>query len=227
MPAAPGSPALSPTDFSSAVTAITYLFKRLPEFADSAWNHNDELDDALLLAGLRADHTSERQCFQTTYVGERYREYLAHENFKLVWIVREPRAAVRALLADRERDRARMPRTPDAVADQAGQGGASRLENACARYIMNVRQGIELKERLGERVAVLDYDELSANRDRLLPALCRFAAVDYDAGLLRFLHGRNARRGALASFEAAIVDRRAMQVYRRARCAGTLSVAHG
>jgi hypothetical protein len=208
----------------SAVTAITYLFKRLPEFADSSWSHNEELDDALLLAGLRADGTGGRHCFQTTYLGERYREYLAHDRFKLVWIVREPRAAVRSLLAGRERDRLRAAHQP---ADTAGQGGSSRLEKACASYIANMRQGIELKERLGDRVAVLDYDELSANRDRLLPALCRFAAVDYDASLLRFLHGKSARKGTLASFEAAIVDRRAMQVYRRARCAATLSVAHG
>lgn len=211
----------------AAVTAITYLFKRLPEFADSSWSHNDELDDALLLAGLRTDGAPGRQCFQTTYLGERYREYLANDRFKLVWIVREPRAAVRSLLAGLERDRARAPRPARAPADKGGQGGVSRLERACASYIESLRQGIELKERLGERVAVVDYDELSANRDRLLPALCRFAAVDYDASLLRLLNGRSARKSTLASFEASIVDRRAMQVYRRARCAGTLSVAHG
>jgi hypothetical protein len=85
----------------------------------------------------------------------------------------------------------------------------------------------ELKERLGERAAIVDYDELAADRNRLLPALCRFAAVRYDASVLRHLHGKSVRKGTLASFEAAIVDQLAQPVYRRARGAGTLSIAHG
>ena len=63
-------------------------------------------------------------------------------------------------------------------------------------------------------------------RNRLLPALCRFAAVGCDSSLLSHLHRKSVRRGALASFEATIVDRLTLTAYRRARCAGTLSVAH-
>jgi hypothetical protein len=86
---------------------------------------------------------------------------------------------------------------------------------------------LELKELLGERVAVVDYDELSADRNRLLPALCRFASVGCNGNLLRHLHGKSVRKGALASFEAAIVDQLAMPVYRRARSAVTLRATHG
>ena len=207
----------------SAVTAVTHLFKRFPGFADSSWSHEDELDGALLLAGLRADAGSGRSCFQTTYLGERYREYFAHEHFKLVWIVREPRAAVRSLLS--RRDRAVAPWT--AFGGRPEGQGASRLEKACAAYVSSIRQTLELKERLGERVAIVDYDELSADRNRLLPALCRFASVGCNADLLRHLHGKSVRKGALASFEAAIVDQLALPAYRRARCAATLSVVHG
>ena len=39
----------------SATTAVTRLFKRLPYFADSSSGHDDELDGALLLSGLRAE----------------------------------------------------------------------------------------------------------------------------------------------------------------------------
>lgn len=209
----------------SAVTAITHLFKRLPGFADTSWSHNDELDGALMLAGLRPRGAAGRSCFQTTYLGERYREYLAHEQFKLVWIVREPRAAVRSLLSSRDRGWAPWP--AHRVAGKPEGRGASRLEKACTAYITSVRQTLELKERLGERMAVIDYDELSADRNRLLPALCRFASVGCNASLLRHLHGKSVRKGTLASFEAAIVDQLAMPVYRRARCAGTLSLAHG
>ena len=210
----------------SATTAITRLFRRLPGFADSSWDHDDELDGALLLAGRRDRPTAGRPCFQTTYVRDRYREYFAHDDFKLVWIVREPRAAVRSLLATR--DRALPARNVLGLSGKsAGGQGASRLEKACAAYVASIRQTMELKERLGDRVAVVDYDELAADRNRLLPALCRFAEVGCDAHVLRHLHGKSVRKGALASFEAAIVDQLALPSYRRARAAATLSLAHG
>ena len=210
----------------SATTAITRLFKRITCFADSSWGHDDELDGALLLAGQREVHTGGRYCFQTTYVRERYREYFMHEHFRLIWIIREPRAAVCSLLANRERalpQRTVLGLTPKSAAGQ----GTSRLEKACAAYVASIRQTLELKERLGERVAIVDYDQLAADRNRLLPRLCRFASVGCDAHALRHLHGKSVRKGTLAAFEAAIVDELALPAYRRARSAATLSVAHG
>lgn len=208
----------------SATTAITRLFKRLPCFADSSWGHDDELDGALLLANGTDETTASRHCFQTTYLRERYREYFAHERFKLVWIVREPRSAVRSLLAQRERTL--PPRTALGLAGKSVSGqGASRLEKACAAYLASIRPTWELKERLGERVAIVDYDELAADRNRLLPALCRFAGVECDIRALRHLHGKSVRRGALAPWEALIVDQLALPAYRRARLAATLRIA--
>ena len=164
--------------------------------------------------------------FKRRTCSERYREYFAHERFKLVWIVREPRAAVRSLLTSRERT---LPaRTVLGLAGKsAGGQGTSRLEKACAAYVATIRQTLELKERLADRVAVVDYDELAADRNRLLPALCRFASVGCDAHVLRHLHGKSVRKGTLASWEATIVDELALPAYRRARSAATLSLAHG
>ena len=210
----------------AATTAITRLFKRLPCFADSSWGHDDELDGALLLSGRREREAIGRPCFQTTYVRERYREYFAHDDFKLVWVVREPRAAVSSLLTNRER--ALPPRHALGLSGKSTGGqGTSRLEKACAAYLASIRQTLEIKERLGERVAVVDYDELAADRNRLLPALCRFAAVSCDVHVLRHLHGKSVRKGPLASFEGTIVDQLALPAYRRARAAATLSLAHG
>jgi hypothetical protein len=221
----PGALLIAGCDWS-ATTAITRLFKRLPSFADSSWGHDDELDGALLLAGRRERRAVGRDCFQTTYLRDRYREYFAHDDFKLVWIVREPRATVRSLLASR--GRALPARNALGLCGKsAGGQGTSRLEKACAAYLASIRQTTELKERLGERVAVVDYDELAADRNRLLPALCRFAGVACDAHVLRHLHGKSVRKGSLAGFEAAIVDQLALPAYRRARAAATLSLAHG
>jgi hypothetical protein len=209
----------------SATTAVTHMFQRLPCFTDSSWSHDDELDGALLLAGERPCPGGGRHCFQTTYMRERYREYFRHERFKLVWIIREPRAAVHSLLANRTR---RLPpRTAVGLSGKsiAGQG-ASRLEKACATYVASIRQTLELKERLGERVAVVDYDELAAHRNRLLPALCRFASVPFDTPLLHHLHGKSVRKGVRPSWEAAIIEQLALPAYRRARSVATLSLTH-
>jgi hypothetical protein len=206
----------------SATTAITRLFKRLPCFTDSSWGHDDELDGALLLSGLRRGPSGGRHCFQTSYVREHYREYFAHDDFRLIWIVREPRAAVSSLLGSQQKALALPRRIALGLAGKSSGGeGLSRLEKACAHYVASVRQTLELKERLGERVAIVDYDDLANDRERLLPALCRFARVSCDAQLLRHLHGKSVRKGALASWEAAIVDERALPAYRRARCAAT------
>ena len=90
----------------------------------------------------------------------------------------------------------------------------------------SIRQTLELKQRLGSRVAIVDYDELARNRERLLPALCRFASVDCDTALLRHLHGKSVRKGALASWEAMVIDELASPAYRHARLAATLSADH-
>jgi hypothetical protein len=139
--------------------------------------------------------------------------------------VREPRAAVRSLLGSREKELPR--RTALGLAGKsAGGQGISRLEKACAHYVATIRHTLELRERLGERIAVVDYDELARDRERLLPALCRFAGVRFDPHLLRHLHGKSVRKGALASWEAAIVDELALPAYRRARLTAPLSIVH-
>jgi hypothetical protein len=211
----------------SAATAITRLFKRLPCFAAASWEHDDELDGALLLAGLQEGPTDGRHCFQTSFVRERYREYFAHDDYRLVWIVREPRAAVRSLLGHRQQ-RVLPRRTALGLAAKSANGQcASRLEKACATYVATIRQTLELKERLGERIAVVDYDDLVGDRARLLPALCRFASVGCDSRVLRHLHGKSVRKSALASWEARIIDDLALPAYRRARGAAPLSLARG
>lgn len=210
----------------AAATAVTRLFRRLPSFAATSWRHDDELDGALLLANGSSEPDRGRHCFQTTYLRERYREYFEHERFRLVWIVREPRAAVRSLL--RSRDRTLPPRTALGLPGKCPAGQlASRLEKACATYLAAIRQTRELKERLGRRIAIVDYDELVAHRNRLLPALCRFASVECDAAVLRHLHGKSVRKGSLAAWEALVVDELVGFAYRSARLSTTLSVAHG
>ena len=81
-----------------------------------------------------------------------------------------------------------------------------RVNGRGRRSSDGIRQTVELREQLGDRIAVIDYDELCAYRARLLPALCRFASVSCDAHVLRHLHGKSVRKGVLARWETTVVD---------------------
>jgi hypothetical protein len=205
----------------AATTALARLFKRLPSFAHPAHQRDDELDGALRLAGLSQQPAAGRHCFDTSHLRERYYEYFTHERFRLLWVIREPRSAVRSLLDARTR----LP-LHDGTA-RARRARASRLERACATYLSSIRQTMELKTRLRERIAIVDYDELATHRAKLLPALCRFADIHFDNLLLRHLHGKSVRKGELASWEAMVVDQLTLPAYRRACAASTLGASQG
>ena len=84
------------SDWPSA-TAVARLLKRSTSFADHGFGHDDELDGALLLAGYVTRFSEGRHCFQTTYLGERFREYFDHDDFRLIFILREPLAGQSAI----------------------------------------------------------------------------------------------------------------------------------
>ena len=177
----------------SGTTALARLLKRAPGMIDHAFGHDDELDGALLLAGHAARGTDGRHCFQTTYLNDRFREYFEHRDFRLIWMLREPRSVVFSMLNNWKRGA--LNRLYDAcgaeVLAQADPApsvartwlGPSRLAKACSSYVAKTAQTFALRERLGERIAIVDYDELVASKQALLPELCAFAGVAYDARL--------------------------------------------
>ena len=95
--------------------------------------------------------------------------------------------------------------------------GPSRLAKACSSYVAKTAQTFELRERLGSRIAVIDYDELVGNKDTLLPKLCEFVGVPYDARLGDTLHARSVgKRDQLSARDAIYVDWFCAAEYRRA-----------
>jgi hypothetical protein len=95
--------------------------------------------------------------------------------------------------------------------------GPSRLAKACASYVAKTAQTSELRSRLGPRVAVVDYDELVANKESLLPKLCEFVGLPYEARLGDALHARSVgKRDQLRAGDAEYVDRFCSAVYGRA-----------
>jgi hypothetical protein len=220
----------------SGTTAVARLFKRVDGIADYGFGHDDELDGALLLAGYVDRFAKGRHCFETTYLNDRFAEYFDHDGFRLVWVLREPRAVVDSMLHNWKRDAlnrlftacgenvgAKRPRS--LLADWIG---PSRLDKACASYVAKTEQTRALREKLGDRMAIVDYDDLVWYRDALLPQLCEFAEIPYERALASQLHGRNARKGdRLPDWAGEYVDKMCRPAYREARALRTIVSEHG
>jgi hypothetical protein len=152
-------------------------------------------------------------------------------------MLREPRSVVHSLLQSWKRsgsNRSFDARDADVVDPKKARrtyvgthGGCSRLDRACASYVAETEQTFALRERLGARMAIVDYDDLVAHRDILLPQLCEFAEIPYDRDLTRQLHGKRARNSArLAAWEARHVDDLCDEVYRKARSLRTIGAEY-
>jgi len=201
----------------SGTTALARLLKRADGMIDHAFGHDDELDGALLLAGYATRDRDGRHCFQTTYLNDRVGEYFEHRDFRLIWMLREPRSVVYSMLNNWKRGA--LNRLFDACGAQVLAErdpapslsntwlGPSRLAKACSSYVAKTAQTFELRERLGSRIAVVDYDELVVNKDALLPKLCEFVGVAYDPRLGASLHARSVgKRDQLSPRDTTYVD---------------------
>jgi hypothetical protein len=216
----------------SGTTALARLLKRADGMIDHTFGHDDELDGALLLAGYATRSIDGRHCFQTTYLNDRVGEYFEHRDFRLIWMLREPRSVVYSMLNNWKRGALNrlFEACGAAVLARAGAApswlGPSRLAKACASYVAKTAQTALLCERLGERIAVVDYDELVANKHALLPKLCEFVGLAYDARLADALHARSvAKREQLGFRDAGYVDRFCSAVYAHALERRTIGAA--
>lgn len=220
----------------SGTTALARLLKRPEGMIDHAFGHDDELDGALLLAGYATRGTDGRHCFQTTYLNDRVGEYFEHHDFRLIWMLREPRSVVYSMLNNWKRGALNrlfdacgaevLAKSDPAPSVSNTWLGPSRLAKACSSYVAKTAQTFELRERLGPRIAVVDYDELVANKEALLPKLCEFLGLAYEPQLGAALHARSVgKRDQLGARDAAYVDWFCSGVYDRALTLRTISAA--
>jgi hypothetical protein len=161
-----------------------------------------------------------------------------HADFRLIWMVREPRSVVYSMLHNWKRGAlnrlyeacgsAHYQTPPAARSMMTDWIGPSRLDKACASYMAKTEQTHELRKRLGDRIMIVDYDDLVLHREVLLPRLFEFAGVELNSHLFKRLHGNSVRKGNnLAEWEATRVAALCAPAYRRARAACTIGSAHG
>lgn len=211
----------------SGTTALTHLLNRTACLADYTFGRDSELDGALLLAGCVARFTTGRHCFQTTYLNDRFPEYFLHDSFRLIWVLREPRSVVYSMLHNWKRGalnrlydacgRDRYSPAPLGPSLLRRWTGPSRFDKACASYIAKTEQVHVLTRELGDRMLLVDYDELVSNPATIVHRICTFADVPFDARLAGALHERSSRRGdRLAPWQASRVDDACLDAYRSA-----------
>lgn len=219
----------------SGTTALTRLLRQSQDLADFRLGHDDELDGALMLAGYVERFKDERHCFQTTYLNDRFHEYFEHDDFRLIWILREPESVVYSMLHSWKLGA--LNRLYDACGQHSVRGrrgtGAvrdwlrpSRLEKACASYTAKTEQTFELRRILGDRMLIVDYDELVQHKEAMLPRVYEFLDLEFDPALLGYLHQRSLRKGSrLRRHQAKAVDEVCGPVYRDARALRTIGGA--
>jgi hypothetical protein len=199
----------------SGTTALTRALRCARGMADFRFCADDELAGALLLAGHVESPVIGRYCFQTTYLNDRFEEYFDADDFRLVWIIREPSAVIYSMLYNW--DRGALRRLFDAcgrfhLADvdwrpsrRFSFSSPTRFEMACASYYAKALQTFRLAEKLGDRLLVVDYDELVDSRQGLLPRIFEFAGIEPDPEALKLLHARSIGKGS--RFPARIAER--------------------
>ncbi len=191
---------------------------------------DDELDAALILAGL-VDHTPRgRYCFQTTYLDQHYREYYEHVGgYKMVWVLRNPYSTIYSLLYN----------WPSQALDNMfcnfvapsltgveqwqyrllGRQGFSRVKRAAMIYNRKIAQLLELRPSLGAgNVLVVDYDELVKRKTELLPAIYEFIDLAYKQSYAEKIHAKSLEKANnLSGRETAVIQKLCQTWYQQAK----------
>ena len=191
----------------SGTTAITRILRAGGNFGELNTTRDDELDAALILSGEIPIPEGERLVLQTTYLNNHYKEYFQHNNFQLVWILRNPAEVINSMLhnwsagalrrlfhacGSRQLNEEQLVRY-----HRFGHWPFTRLEMACYSYLEKARQAIELSKTIGkDQLRFLDYEQLVSQPERTVRALCCFFDVQYSQKVIQTLSKRTQRRAS-------------------------------
>ncbi len=213
----------------SGTTALSRLITATAGMVDFQFGHDEELDAALILSGAVEHHPAGRYCFQTTYLNDHWPEYLEHDDYRLLWVLRNPASVVLSMLTNWRRGALRrlFRHTGSKRLEAAGLRryqrfgalGVPRLRMACLSYAAKTAQVLELHRRLpAGRLLVLDYDRLIVERDTQLPQVYAFIGAPWRDDFGAALHaGSLAKADRFHEQHRALLDTECMPVYEEAR----------
>lgn len=204
----------------SGTTLLTQIIMASEGIVDYRRGADSELDGALILCGRQAvDPGSDRYCFQTTYLNERYPDYFQSlGKFKLVFIVRNPDSVVYSMC---NHWGGRIRRTNFALnelflscgqsglsvsekrrVDFLGSFGVPKLRKACLAYVGKTSQLFELYDKMGKDLIVIDYDDMIRSKYSLLPRVYSFLGLPGDQINFDLIHGMSLSKASRLSQSA-------------------------
>lgn len=212
----------------SGTTMLSGVITESEGMAKFWFSDCDEHDAARILSGAVPHTPKGRYCFQTTYLNERYPEYLEHPGHRIVWVLRNPHSVVHSMLYNWKdfalnelflacgyhwmdyADRVRFQRF--------GLAGIPRVRRAAYAYNGKVSQAAELKQHYpAGRMAILEYDQLVQEKDELLPRLYEFIDLPFKASYGRQIRTASlAKKDRLSGEEARTVEDICSSVYEQA-----------
>lgn len=212
----------------SGTTMVSRVISNSEGMFNFQISRDDEYDAACILSG-RTSHTRQgRYCFQTTYLNERHHEYFEHPDHRIIWVLRNPHSVVYSMVYHWKtfplnelfltcgyswmghEDRVRFQRH--------GVRGISRIRQAAYAFNGKVSQVIDIKSNYpAGRLAVLEYDQLVREKDRLFPLLYNFVNLPYKPEYIANVSTQSlGKKNSLDPEEMKIVDDICMPVYEAA-----------
>ena len=226
-------------DFSNAVLVTgcqrsgTTMMSRIIFQSEGMVNYwtgkDDELDAALILAGVNPPPSPGRYCFQTTFLDGFYKEYYQHTgNYKIIWVLRNPYSVVTSLLYNWappsldgtfESFPAKELKGMDAARYRLrGIKAFSRPRRACEIFKAKTTQLFELYEAFGpEKIMIVDYDDLVLHKETILPTIYDFIDLAYDPAYHEKIHHKSLKKKSrLTEEETSTIRKHAEPIYNRA-----------
>lgn len=191
---------------------------------------DDELDAALILSGYVDHQPDGRYCFQTTFVNRAYYEYyVGGDQFKIVWVLRNPVSVTYSMLNNWSDSALEIPFELCGVPSLTGVDkqlyrligtrALSKLRRACYTYNGKVSQLFDLRRNFGpDRLIVVNYDELVVNKDVILPAIYNFVDLEYKPEYAERINSRSiGKKKQFSGGDIRTVNLMCGSVYQQAR----------
>lgn len=190
-----------------------------------------ELNAALILSGNTPPPTNDgRYCFQTTYLNENYEEYWKYgSDQKLIWIIRKPLSVIYSLTRFSEKfcldelflscGYALMEDNYQQRFNAFGLWAISRIRRACYSYNAKAAQAMAIMDQLGgERMLVIDYDELVNDKTTVLATVFDFIGLPFQDEYGDLIHKKSLKKSnKLSEQQQILVNSLCMPSYQRVR----------
>ncbi len=226
----------------SGTTILARTINQSKELVHFWFSRDEELDAALILSGS-VEHSPQqgRYCFQTTYLDNCFHEYFEHENFKIIWVLRNPYSVVYSLLYNW--NKYRNPFFNRYLKNSTLNGlfktcGSKLLEGdqkhryerfglcsiakplkACLSYNGKVSHFFKLRGEISQsRLIIIDYDDLATNKHKILPAIYEFIDIEYKEEYAHIMHSKSMKKSEkLSKNEKRLVGSLCLPMYIEAK----------